>query len=323
MTSGSDVSTSNVCSWPIDLAGVAVLDRVVVEAPRASGEATAHASRTAAPRRSGSSAARSPIVVTPNSRRAWARPLADAPQPGDGQRREEGRLGARRDDHQAVGLAQVGGDLGDELGRGHADRDRRGRAPSATSALDRAARSPRRPRTAPRMPVTSRNASSIEIGSTSGVKRRRIVMTSRLTAEYLAPSTGRKTAVGQSAARRPQRHRRVDAELARLVGGRADDAAVGRARRRRRSPACRAAPAGRAARRPRRTRPGRRGGSSGRAPLHPGRLARGVRAPGHPGAFAREPCPRSCNAPTACSGLAVALGLDHDRDLGRHARERP
>jgi hypothetical protein len=32
-----------------------------------------------------------------------------------------------------------------------------------------------------REPVTSRNASSIEIGSTSGVNRRRIAMTSRLT----------------------------------------------------------------------------------------------------------------------------------------------
>jgi len=31
-------------------------------------------------------------------------------------------------------------------------------------------------------PVTSRNASSIEIGSTSGVNRRRIAMTSRLAA---------------------------------------------------------------------------------------------------------------------------------------------
>jgi len=46
--------------------------------------------------------------------------------------------------------------------------------------------------------VTSRNASSIEIGSTSGVNRRRIVMTSRLTATYFAPSTGRKIPFGQS-----------------------------------------------------------------------------------------------------------------------------
>ena len=50
-----------------------------------------------------------------------------------------------------------------------------------------------------REPVTSRNASSIEIGSTSGVNRRRIAMTSRLTRWYLRPSTGRKTPSGQSA----------------------------------------------------------------------------------------------------------------------------
>jgi hypothetical protein len=50
----------------------------------------------------------------------------------------------------------------------------------------------------PREPVTSRNASSIEIGSTSGVNRRRSAMTSRLTPWYFAPSTGRKTACGQS-----------------------------------------------------------------------------------------------------------------------------
>jgi hypothetical protein len=48
--------------------------------------------------------------------------------------------------------------------------------------------------------VTSRNASSIEIGSTSGVNRRRIAITSRLTDRYLRPSTGRKTPSGQ---RRP------------------------------------------------------------------------------------------------------------------------
>jgi len=47
-------------------------------------------------------------------------------------------------------------------------------------------------------PVTSRKASSIEIGSTSGVKRRRIAMTSRLTRWYFAPSTGTKIASGQS-----------------------------------------------------------------------------------------------------------------------------
>jgi len=48
-----------------------------------------------------------------------------------------------------------------------------------------------------REPVTSRKASSIEIGSTSGVNRRRIAMTSRLTRWYLAPSTATKMQSGQ------------------------------------------------------------------------------------------------------------------------------
>ena len=47
MTSRSAVSTSNVCSWPIDLAGVAVLDRVVVDALRPIARAAARACRTA------------------------------------------------------------------------------------------------------------------------------------------------------------------------------------------------------------------------------------------------------------------------------------
>jgi hypothetical protein len=50
-----------------------------------------------------------------------------------------------------------------------------------------------------RDPVTSRNASSIEIGSTSGVNRRRIARTSLLTRPYLRPSTGRKIPCGHSA----------------------------------------------------------------------------------------------------------------------------
>ena len=48
--------------------------------------------------------------------------LADAPQPSDRQRREEGRLLAGRHDDQPVGLAQVRGDLGHELGRRDPDR---------------------------------------------------------------------------------------------------------------------------------------------------------------------------------------------------------
>ena len=104
------------------------------------------------------------------------RPIrADAPQPRDRERREERRLGARRDDDQAVGLAEVAGDLGDQLRRRDPDRDRQ-----PDLAADRVLDLPADRSPSPKSrcePVTSRNASSIEIGSTSGVNRRRIAMT--------------------------------------------------------------------------------------------------------------------------------------------------
>ena len=59
---------------------------------------------------------------TPYSRSAARGLLTDAPQPGDRQRRQERGLRARRHDDEAVGLAQVRRDLGDELGRRDADR---------------------------------------------------------------------------------------------------------------------------------------------------------------------------------------------------------
>ena len=74
-------------------------------------------------------------------------------------------------------------------------------------------------------PATSRKASSIETCSTAGVKRRRTVITSRLTRWYLAPSTGRKMPFGQSCSAVAQRHGRMHAELAGLVAAGADDAA--------------------------------------------------------------------------------------------------
>ncbi len=55
----------------------------------------------------------------------------------------------------------------------------------------------------PSVPVTSRNASSMETGSSSGVKSARIAMTSRETPAYLSMSTGTKAPSGQSRAARP------------------------------------------------------------------------------------------------------------------------
>jgi hypothetical protein len=47
---------------------------------------------------------------------------ADTPEASHGQRREHRRLGAGLDDHEPVGLAQVGGDLRHQLRRSHAHR---------------------------------------------------------------------------------------------------------------------------------------------------------------------------------------------------------
>ena len=69
----------------------------------------------------GRSAASSPIVVTPSLASCSS---IFGPTPHSrriGQRREEVGLGARGHDHEAVGLAHVGGDLGHELGGGDAD----------------------------------------------------------------------------------------------------------------------------------------------------------------------------------------------------------
>ena len=68
---------------------------------------------------------------------------------------------------------------------------------STTSLLIRRAISGAGPNN-PSEPATSRKASSIETCSTTGVKRRSTVMTSRLTRWYLAPSTGTKMPFGQS-----------------------------------------------------------------------------------------------------------------------------
>ena len=73
-----------------------------------------------------------------------------------------------------------------------------------------------------------------------------------------------KDAVGTQSAGRSQRHRRMNAELPSLIARRATPRRDRAGRRHRRSPACRAAPAGPAARPPRRRRRGRHGGSSGR-----------------------------------------------------------
>ena len=122
MISGSLVSTSNVCSCPTDLAGSPSWTR---------SSSTPWARDTSEPpcfpnrrtTRSAGSAARSPIVFTPYSAQHRGGLLADTPQAPDRQRREERGLVPGRHDDEAVWLAQVRGDLRNELRRRDADRD--------------------------------------------------------------------------------------------------------------------------------------------------------------------------------------------------------
>jgi len=97
----------------------------------------------------------------------------------DRQRRQKGDDLVRRDDDEPARLLQVGRDLRDELAR--RDADRGGDALLVGDlvldlARDRLAVAERRA-----LPVTSRNASSIESGSTWSVTRSRIAMKRRET----------------------------------------------------------------------------------------------------------------------------------------------
>ena len=178
MTSGSLVSTSNVCSCPTDFAGSPSWTGSASR-PRARSTSDAPCLPNRRTTRSGGRAARSPIVRTPYSAQGRGRLLADAPQPADRPAARGTPPRPRRHDDEPVRLPEVRGDLGHELGRRDADRrgqpDLRPRLvldpPGDRRAVAEQCRCD---------PVTSRNASSIEIGSTSGVNRRRIAMTSRL-----------------------------------------------------------------------------------------------------------------------------------------------
>ena len=263
MTSGSLVSTSNVCSCPTDFAGSPSWTGSA-SIPRARDTSDAPCFPKRRTRRSGGSAARSPIVLTPYSARADRGLLPDAPQPPDRERREERLLLARRHDDQPVRLPQVRRDLGHQLRPGHADR--RGQADLvADLVLDPAG---------DRRPVAEQRRRARHV-------QERLVDRDRLDQRRVAPQDRHDIAAGDLVAppvdrqehrvRTPavglaQRHRRVDAEAARLVARRRTrHPAHPRCPRHRRPRAGRATPGRRAARRPRRRRRGRRGGSSARS----------------------------------------------------------
>ena len=125
----------------------------------------------------------------PHAAQPLQRLRPDPPQPPHGEGMEVGQLlpGADLEDAGAgpdavgagPGLGLDRGQLGQELVRGHADRAREGQL------ARRSRRRIGRPMVTPspssaRAPVTSRNASSSDSGSTSGVTASKIARTSRL-----------------------------------------------------------------------------------------------------------------------------------------------
>ena len=95
----------------------------------------------------------------------------DAPQPLDRQRMQELELALGRHDEQAVGLGRAARDLREDLRPRDADAERQ---PGLLAHLAAQPRGDLGRRAAPRR-VTSRNASSIDRGSTTGAQRRKIV----------------------------------------------------------------------------------------------------------------------------------------------------
>ena len=108
--------------------------------------------------------------------------LADPPEPLDREGMQEGKFLVRRNDEQTVRLGHTARDLGEELRPRHAHGDRKpdllahGGA-EATGDLGRRAGDARKP-------ATSRNASSTDIGSTSGVVCSNTSNTARLASAY-------------------------------------------------------------------------------------------------------------------------------------------
>ena len=217
------------------------------------GPTPARASRPARPRRA---AATSPTVPDAAVRAASPAVIGpDAPQPLDRQRVEEVELAIGRHDQQAVGLAHAARHLGEELGAGHADGDRParpGRGPRARSCAAISTGVPDDPPQAAHVQERLVDRDALD-------QRRGVARTPRTPRGWPrrrpTSGAGRRSASGHS--------RRASRAAHRACGRRTPwPRSWRRARpRRRRPPACRAAPGRRAARPTRRTRRGRRAGS--------------------------------------------------------------
>ena len=123
MTAGSSMSVPKVSSWPVDFSGSLGHHPARVAAP---GQLVQVRCRAAAPSARCSvfagTCARSPTVRSPSRSSGSSVFGPDAPQGAHRQRVQEVHDLGRADDEQPVGLGAGGGELGDELGAGDADR---------------------------------------------------------------------------------------------------------------------------------------------------------------------------------------------------------
>ena len=178
MTSGSAVSTSNVCSCPIDFAASgSSTGSPSIPCARSTSDAPCWPRRRV--RAARSMAARSPMVRTPKSARALAvwGPTPHSLDMASGARNAASSPGGTTT--RPSGFRRSEAILATSFVRA-TPTDAVSRSSSWIVCLIRRAMVSPSPNSA-RDAVTSRNASSIETGSTIGVNRRRIAMTSRLT----------------------------------------------------------------------------------------------------------------------------------------------
>ena len=172
-----------------------------------------------------SSAATWPTVRRPRSWSFAGRHAPDTPQPLDRQRMEEAELVVRRHDEEPVRLRDGARHLREELRPRDADRDREADLVEDPLAASRAAISGGGParRSSPR---TSRNASSIESPSTSGVVSSKTAKTALLASRVGGHPRRHDDRVRAEPPRLAAAHRGLDAVRLRLVAGREHDAAA-------------------------------------------------------------------------------------------------
>ena len=159
----------------------------------------------------------SPMVRSPSRVSDLLGLLPDAPQRPDRQRVQEPDHLVTRDDEQPVGLGHARGPASPRTCVLATPTEHGSRCSSAildriSSAIWRGLPS-RRP-----APATSRNASSKDSGSTSGVIEAKTAMTPREASAYAGGSGGTMTASRAQPPSPPHRHRAVHAVLPRLVG---------------------------------------------------------------------------------------------------------